>query len=684
MNRKPRIAFAVLSAALLYAASLLAQIATPPYIAEMPSVERVMQAMQTSDPDETAARQMAAFTHLKNMIEKLAGPRFPKNQLTPEETKLRQAYYTAYWNISQAKPQYKSFTAMRGLDIDIKFRDEVIQKCFPPSFAAEYSKFTGQAIAQNEAFHKGAEEARGREAAKQQVEGQKAYNKLQADYDAKRIPAAQTPEQRALNRCITAGRLPASCMGNTLLGGFTQMIGQVLPSLAKQPAPGPVMAGVFQGAGNWRIDFITDGVLINCSFLSPNQETYSVQFKNGQTLIVVNTTPKPLVLTITPAGNLVAPGPVEIDGVIASGYHEGPTNAMYKDVAGNLYDSNGNKAFQGAGYSTFSPKRTTCPALNLSTKGASVGIETMQTDVLKMAFGGDKGAPTPPGVRMRGVYNAKTGFSVEFYPESAIVACGEPARAYPYEVVANGSQTAVKIEDPSHPLLLNFEAGGALDPGSGSYLVHGRRITGQNDDGDFTFAPLEATCNLDALLPNAPAVSAPATASATPSSGNTTKQPAGPPMAVPGKPTGDAVLSIHSGFPNAPNTPNALANTPLILLRDTLSNILLNTGIQVAAGVSPQMAIATACHERSADCQTMNQALLAYASAGARSDASGNGTLPGVPPGTYYLMISGHSNNQGLYWDLKVELKSGANAITLDEHNGKLLSAGPTAAAPAS
>jgi len=226
------------------------------------------------------------------------------------------------------------------------------------------------------------------------------------------------------------------------------------------------MAGVFQGAGNWRLDFITDGVLVNCSFLSPNQETYSVQFKNGQALVVVNTTPKPLVLTLTAAGNLVAPGPVEIDGVIATGYHEGPTNAMYKDVAGNLYDSNGNKAFQGAGYSTFSPKRTTCPALNLSTKGASVGIETMQTDVLKMAFGGDKGPPTPPGLRMRGVYNAKTGFSVEFYPESAIVACGEPARAYPYEVVANGSRTAVKIEDPSHPLLLNFEAGGALDPGT--------------------------------------------------------------------------------------------------------------------------------------------------------------------------------------------------------------------------
>jgi hypothetical protein len=92
-----------------------------------------MQAMRTSDPDETAARQMAAFTHLKNMIEKLAGPRFPKNQLTPEENKLRQAYYTAYWQIAKSKPQYGAFTAMRGLDIDISSATKSFKSAFRPA-----------------------------------------------------------------------------------------------------------------------------------------------------------------------------------------------------------------------------------------------------------------------------------------------------------------------------------------------------------------------------------------------------------------------------------------------------------------------------------------------------------------------------------------------------------------------
>ena len=83
MKSKTATVFAILLM-VISAVKTLAQGNPPAYLAEMPSVERVMQAMQTSDPDETAARQMAAFTHLKNMIEKLAGPRFPKNQLTPE------------------------------------------------------------------------------------------------------------------------------------------------------------------------------------------------------------------------------------------------------------------------------------------------------------------------------------------------------------------------------------------------------------------------------------------------------------------------------------------------------------------------------------------------------------------------------------------------------------------------
>ncbi len=49
--------------------------------------------------------------------------------------------------------------------------------------------------------------------------------------------------------------------------------------------------------------------LVNCAFLAPNQEGYSVEFKNGSILIVIATTPKPLVLTLREDGTIVGPGP---------------------------------------------------------------------------------------------------------------------------------------------------------------------------------------------------------------------------------------------------------------------------------------------------------------------------------------------------------------------------------------
>ena len=509
----------------------------------------------------------------------------------------------------------------------------------------------------------------------------------------------QTPEQKKLNRCITAGRLPASCTGNSLLGAFSDMVAQVLPSVAKEPPPGINMAGVYEGAGNWRLDFIDGGVLVNCAFLSPNQENYKVENQSGRTVIVVDSRPKPLVLTMTAEGNLVGPGPLVIDGVVASGtaggsdpnsysggYHDANgtliSNGNAASGAGPVYDSAGNRVYgainAGAGsYTTFAPRRATCPALNLSTKGARVGVQTMQTDLLKTMFGGDKGPPTPAGLRMHGNYAAPTGFSVEFYPESVIVACGDPARAYPYQVVANGAQTAVKVADPEHPLLLNMKPDGTLDPGAGTYLVHGRRITGQNDDGDFTFAPLESNCNLGILVPGAPET-APAGASAITSAsnggGSATGGSAGAmkPAATPAGAVapGNAVLGFTSGLAAAPaGGANPLAGRAFVLLRDSFDNVLAKAGFPVPTGTAPYKAMVMACAQRSPNCQTAANAINASSVAGVRADAAGKATFAGVAPGAYYLMGSTFAGGQMLLWDLKVELRAGANAIALNERN---------------
>jgi hypothetical protein len=539
------------------------------------------------------------------------------------------------------------------------------------------------------------------------------------------IAPPKNAEEREMRRCVSSGRLPASCTGNQLLGAFGQMLNsvasQVAPGLIKDgPTSGPTMAGVFVGPGNWRLDFIDGGVLVNCSFLSPNQEAYSLDFKSGRAVLTINTTPRPLVLTLRPDNTITGPpGPVTIDGVIAAGYTAGSSSPGHTETSTttstqriNSYEANNYNPSQltntgggtydattthtsttnvpGAstpGYTNFAPKRATCPAINLSTKGATVGAQTMQTDLLKTMFGGDKGAPTPPGIRMKGIFAASTGFSAEFYPESVILGCGpDAARAYPYTVEAGATGAAIKIAAPDHPLTLAFKSDGSLDPGStGPYQVHGRIVTGQDNNDDFTFASMEQTCNLAVLAPSKTIPSGGGTAAtmvasaATPPSGNPAPTSAATPgtaaynnggtLSVPGATLGNATLALTSGFPAQPGAPNPLAGRPFIILRDSYANIVAKAGVTVPAGMSPYKFVGTACMNKTPDCQKVNDAVKSSAISAVRADANGTGTLPGVPPGTYYLMISARYNNQGYVWGQPIQLKPGPNSLALNQSN---------------
>ena len=493
---------------------------------------------------------------------------------------------------------------------------------------------------------------------------------------AAQIAPPKDAEERAIRRCVSSGRLPASCTGNQLLGAFSQMLGSVLPGADKPtgPASGANMAGVFQGAGNWRLDFIDGGVLVNCAFLSPNQESYSLKFETNRASLIVNTRPRPLVLTFHADGTITGPGPVTIDGVVAAGYVAGKTAAQkgtQTDNQGHYYDSVGNRVNDDPGYTNFAPRTATCPALNLSSKGASVGAQTMQTDLLKTMFGGDKGPPTPPGIRMHGIFAAANGFSVEFFPESVILGCGpDSARAYPYTVEAGSTGAVVKINAPDHPLALAFRPDGSLDPSSVSpYQVHGRIVTGQDENDDFTFAPMEQTCNLAVLspskqIPMSGGVAATAVAAA-PTPGTAAYNNGGT-LSTPAAPLGNATLSIVSGIPTQPGMPNALAGRPYLLLRWSYGDSLAKGGVTVPAGISPYKYAGTACGTNSPDCPKVKAAITASSISAVRADQNGAGTFPGVPPGTYYLMISAVYNRQPYVWGQAVQVHAGANSLALD------------------
>jgi hypothetical protein len=79
--------------------------------------------------------------------------------------------------------------------------------------------------------------------------------------------------------------------------------------------------------------------------------------------------------------------------------------------------------------------------------------------------------------------------------------------------------------------------------------------------------------------------------------------------------------------------------------------------------------VGTLCGNQPQDCQKIMNVIKADAVSAVRADANGSGTLPGVPAGTYYLMISGVYNKLPLAWGQAVQVRAGQNSITLDLRN---------------
>jgi hypothetical protein len=48
---------------------------------------------------------------------------------------------------------------------------------------------------------------------------------------------------------------------------------------------------------------------------------------------------------------------------------------------------------------------------------------------------------------------------------------------------------------------------------------------------------------------------------------------------------------------------------------------------------------------------------------------TGKATLPGVPPGTYYLTVTTRYHSQPMEWNLKLDLEPGSNSITIYQRN---------------
>jgi hypothetical protein len=138
--------------------------------------------------------------------------------------------------------------------------------------------------------------------------------------------------------------------------------------------------------------------------------------------------------------------------------------------------------------------------------------------------------------------------------------------------------------------------------------------------------------------------------------------------------TGTAVLSVASGFATQTGTVNPLAGKTMVLFKESFENFLRRTGMfqgppGATVKVSPLAAWAYACTTQSPVCQQALYDARPNSVAEAKMDQNARATLPGVPAGTYYLFAVAAYNKQLLVWDLRVDLKPGANSVILDQRN---------------
>lgn len=524
-------------------------------------------------------------------------------------------------------------------------------------------------------------------------------------------PAAQSADERAATRCITAGRSPTLCGENGLgkwfegaIGNGVAMANAIVPGSAdklskatKPLPPGLEIAGNYMGGGGWRMQFDDRSAMMSCGGLDQEQRFYTIGIVNNQAAIKINITPKPFVLYLRQDGTLADSGPVVVNGRVVSGAgsstisngkwvdSQSTTTQKLTPMEAQPYSGQSNLHTDGQYYTltttnnstSYQPGTTTYSGPSYRAKTETCGTAILksggktQVDALKgiaeSMLGGESAPPTPPGLRMHGAYVAPTGFSVEFFPESAILGCGAAVRTYPYSIQPSGGQMIVRLDTPGHPLEMALKPDNSLDPGSGQYEVQGRRITGQNADGDFVLAPLNQACELAALRPGP----IPTGSSNMVAAGNT----AGTGMPTNRTATGDAVLSI-SAFPSQSGAANPLTGHALFLLKDAFNDLLIKSGIQPPAGKTPMQGWDLACQKAQPQCAQAFAGLQPHIAAVVKPDPSGKATFLGVPAGMYYIFGTTHANNLALSWDVRVDLKSGANSIVLDQKNAEPLQQG--------
>ena len=484
-----------------------AQQMNPPYLREMPSVDRVNKEIVGDNDVETGAKRSGAFAQLSEMVYRMTVLQHKRrDDLTPDEARLITAYSNASvsaWNpiasTVNKMPPGPERQKLRDYGANADFRAELLQKLFSSQFRAQYAQ-TDQEYAKIQT--KFINDTRTPPAAPKQSPSGQSPN------------MANDPETVALRRCVAAGRGLSECFGDALGSSFKVLI----PGLAqKQGAPGLRLSGAYTGDASIAFARVSDelpsgSVAVGCGGLYADPYNYEVSIRAGQVVLRIETKPTDVEFNMLPDGSFKGPGVVTLSGRVVTGY--GPAHEVSYRVqdgwtqASTRWDRQINnldnttyvwvpKIVEGTKTvrdPIFKPATAKCTLNSMKLLPES---EKDTRVVVNMTV-----QQVPVGLRMVGDYEGGNGFGVSFHLDSATVICGESEQNDRYSVSPTGHGFLIEVQHGSTPFSLNLQDDGSLNPTRGGVItVNGRTMTDVKG-GQPVFANLPPVrCQVSGLSP---------------------------------------------------------------------------------------------------------------------------------------------------------------------------------------
>ena len=508
---------------------------SPPYLSEMPSVDRVLTAMKTNDPRETAVRQIWAFYELTEIIKALSGDReFARTGMLPDEQKIMGEYQVAQYKVGQEadkafpnnKPSEDLTYHFSRWDPKFGYKGINIWQFFSEGLQSQFAQIVGKDNARYAALR----------AEQKRIAAQGVSANPQANVPGVQQEMKNDPGRVAMRRCVESGRSETECLGEGLKVGLKDLAGgDIVPNITGETAAqGLRLTGAYSAlSGNkLRIAFSQDKVIVNCGPLNSVPYPYRVERTANQISVQIPISPKPLVLALRTDNTLAGPADVVVNGLVPIGHggvSAGTTNPGYEEQtrtttrerqidAAEAQNYAGTDAVHqnGMEYSVteqvttttyepasvahyqpapMAPKTERCAAGIMQGNSNSGSIGEALTQIVDPSA--KKKAPVPPGLRLAGMYASPTGLRIEFREDSATVECGEAHVAEPYVVQDANGQISIRIQNGAAPFALSLQPNGTL-VGSGAIDVAGRVVTGSTANA-LTYASRSARCSIGTL-----------------------------------------------------------------------------------------------------------------------------------------------------------------------------------------